>query len=134
MMGKTVTFDQIRPMADDVAQLMASRFGGARRGEAVTLDTMMRRRGAALPARLRKRAALLAQADLWANQPRIARQLPADDLRRAHDALVAHLQPLGEISRFQGRLIGLGASLALALLILAAVAIWIAVRRGMLGV
>ncbi|MDO5646678.1 hypothetical protein [Paracoccus sp. (in: a-proteobacteria)] len=121
-------------MADDVAQLMASRFGGARRGEAVTLDTMMRRRGAALPARLRKRAALLAQADLWANQPRIARQLPADDLRRAHDALVAHLQPLGEISRFQGRLIGLGASLALALLILAAVAIWIAVRRGMLGV
>ena len=46
--------DDIRDMADEVARLIAARFGGARRGERPPLGVMLRRRGGALPRRLRK--------------------------------------------------------------------------------
>jgi hypothetical protein len=122
-------FEQIREQADEIAALMASRLGGAQRGERPTLETMLRRRGGALPGRLRKPAQRLARADRLASQPRIARQLPLDRLARDHAALAAHLKPLGEISRWQGRAVSLAARLALALLLLAALAIWLTVLR-----
>lgn len=125
-------FEDIPRMADQIAMLMASRFGGARRGERPPLDTMLKRRGGALPARLRRRAARLARADLLAAQPRVARQLPLQSLSRDHAALMAHLQPLGEIARWQGRAVSFAASVAFGLLVVAALAIWIMVKRGLL--
>lgn len=125
-------FELIREMADEAAELMASRLGGAGRAERPTLETMLRRRGGALPARLRKGAQRLARADRLACQPRIARQLPLARLARDHAALTAHLKPLGEISRWQGRATGLAARLALALLLLVALAVWLGVMRGRL--
>ena len=55
--------DDIREMADEVSRLIAARFGGARRGERPPLHIMLRRRGGALPRRLRRQAHALAQAD-----------------------------------------------------------------------
>ena len=126
------SFEDIPAMADEVAILMASRFGGAKRGERPPLDQMMRRRGGALPAGLRRRARRLADAGRMAAQPKVARQLPLDGLARDHAALVAHLRPLGEISRWQGRAIGFAASVVMGLLVLGGVALWIMVQRGML--
>lgn len=126
------SFEDIPEMADEVAVLMASRFGGARRGERPPLAQMMRRRGGALPAGLRRRAARLAKAGSMAAQPKVARQLPLEDLARDHAALVAHLRPLGEISRWQGRAIGFAASVVLGLLVLGGLALWVMVKRGML--
>ncbi|WP_378945839.1 hypothetical protein [Paracoccus sp. R86501] len=126
------SFEDIPDMADEVAVLMASRFGGARRGERPPLVQMMRRRGGALPAGLRRRAARLAEAGRMSAQPKVARQLSLDDVARDHAALVAHLRPLGEISRWQGRAIGFAASVVLGLLVLGGVALWVMVRRGML--
>lgn len=123
------SFEEIRVMADDVAALMASRFGGAQRGERPTLEAMLRRRGGALPGRLRMTAQRLAGADRLACQPRIARQLPLERLARDHAALVAHLKPLGEISRWQGRAMGLAAKVVLALMLLGALAVWLTVLR-----
>ncbi|MEE2862056.1 MAG: hypothetical protein VYB46_14755 [Pseudomonadota bacterium] len=132
-MTRTVrNFEDIPRMADQIAALIASRFGGARRGERPPLHVMLRRRGAALPPRLRRRAARLAQADLRAAQPRVARQLPVAELARDHAALLAHLQPLGEIARWQGRAISFAASVAFGLIVLGAVGVWIAIKRGLL--
>ena len=39
----------VRSWAEEVAVLMATRLGGARRGEVVDLDRMIRRKGRALP-------------------------------------------------------------------------------------
>lgn len=132
MTRKDPSFDQIPAMADEVAALIASRLGGARRGERPTLSEMLRRRGGALPARLRRRAIHLAEADLMAAQPKVARQLPAARLARDHAALTAHLRPMGEIVRWQGRASRLAASVVLGLLIVAAVALWIALQQGLL--
>ncbi|MGP9804456.1 hypothetical protein [Paracoccus sp. NSM] len=124
------SFEDIRRMADDVADLMVSRLGGGARGERPTLEQMMQRRGGALPGRLRRQGWRLARADRLACQPRIARQLPLAALARDHAALSAHLRPLGELSRVQGRVLGLTAKLVLALLLIGAGAVWLMVQRG----
>src|SRR5690606_12590125 len=103
-----------------------------RRGERPPLSVMLRRRGGALPRRLRQQAVALARADEISAQPKIARQLDLPRLSRAYQALIAHLQPLGELSRWRGRAIGFAASVALGLLVLASVVIWILLWRGYL--
>lgn len=130
MGSDTKTFEDISPMADEVARLMVSRLGGARRGEQPSLQVMLRRRGGALPRRLRKHAHRLAQADQLAAQPKIARQQDMPRLTQGHRALIKYLQPLGEVSRWQSGLINFAASVMFGLLILAAVVIWLMVMRG----
>lgn len=132
LMTQAQTPDDIRSMADEVARLMSDRFGGARRGEFPSLTDMIRRRGAALPGRLRGQARLLAEADQMIAQPRVARQMDPRPPARAHAALVKHLRPLGSVSRWQNRAVSFAASVALGLLVLGALAVWILVRRGYL--
>lgn len=132
MTRSATSSDDIRDMADDVSRLIAARFGGARRGERPPLSVMMRRRGGALPRRLRKQATALARADQLSAQPKIARQLDLTGLSRSHQALTAYLQPLGGLSRWQGRALGFAASVVLGLLVLSATVVWIMLRRGYL--
>ena len=125
--------DDVQRMADEVAGLIASRFGGARRGTRPDLGTMLRRRGAALPRRLRREALRLAEADRLANQPRVARQLDSTAAARAHAALTQHLRPLGAVSRWQGRIGGVTAAVVFGLLLVAMLALWLMVRQGYVG-
>lgn len=124
--------ERVQQMADEVATLMADRLGGLRRGQRADLDTMLRRRGAALPRRLRREAAALRDAAALAAAPRIARQLDEGRATRAHSALLRHLKPLGKFSRVQGRATGIAAGVALGLLVLGAAVVWILVWRGYL--
>lgn len=124
------TFEDIGSMADEVSRLMAARFGGARRGERPSLQQMLRRRGGALPRKLRRAASRLADAERLSGQPKVARQLDVRRLSKDRGALVSHLQPLGEISRWQGRAISFAASVALGLIVVGALIVWILVRRG----
>lgn len=121
--------ETIRGMADEVAQLMAARFGGARRGEAVDLATMIRRRGGALPRRLRREARVLACADGLADTPKLSKQADLPRVQSAHKALTSYLRRLGG---GMGRsAVGIAASIAFGLLVLGIVAVWIMVRRGL---
>ncbi|MBK4215538.1 hypothetical protein JJJ17_06325 [Paracoccus caeni] len=130
MAREAKTFDDIGTMADEVSRLIAARFGGAKRGERPPLQVMLRRRGGALPRKLRRQAVQLATADRHAPQPKIARQQDMATLEKAHSALIHYLQPLGEISRWQGRAISFAASIAFGALVLTAVVVWILVKRG----
>lgn len=122
------TREDIHQMADEVARLMADRFGGARRGERLDLQSMLRRRGGALPRKIRSAAKTLAEADLRGAQPRIARQTDLIAVSQAYRRVTSHLQPLGEMTRWRNRTLNLAASLMLGIMILAAVAIWLMVR------
>ncbi|WP_238986790.1 hypothetical protein [Paracoccus sp. MKU1] len=119
-------------MADEVACLMAARFGGLRRGQQADLENMLRKRGGALPRRLRREARILAEADRKAGQPKLARQVDFDRLERAHKVLVGYLRPLGQGVRLRGGAASIAASVLFGLLLLAAVAIWIMIRRGLI--
>lgn len=124
--------DDIRVLADEVAGLMAVRLGGAQRGEAPDLPRMMRRRGRALPRRLRGHGEWLAEAATHAGHPRIARQLDHARARQAHRALTRHLRPLGGVGRFLRGLIGVAAKVMMALLILGGLVVWYLVQSGRL--
>ncbi|MDB6176169.1 hypothetical protein PAF17_01445 [Paracoccus sp. Z330] len=130
MKRDAITYTDIQPMADEVSGLIKARFGGARRGEQPPLAVMLRRRGGALPRKLRNAAARLAEAERLSAQPKVARQLRLDGLDRAHTELVAYLRPLGEISRWRGRAVSFAASVCFGLLVLGAVIVWIMVQRG----
>lgn len=127
-----MAIENIRNKADEVAELMASRFGGLSRGHRADLKLMLRRRGGALPRRLRKQAYLLADAGQLVSVPKRARQLDRVRLDKAHAALVAYLRPLGALNRFQGRATGIAAAVVLGLLMIGLAAIWIMVLRGYL--
>lgn len=122
----------IRPMADEVASLMASRFGGLKRGHQAELAAMLRKRGGALPRRLRREAMFLAQADRMAGQPKLARQVDPARLEQAHKALTGYLRPLGQGARWQGGMLSWASGLVLGLMVLAAVVIWVMTWRGLL--
>lgn len=51
-------------------------------------------------------------------------------LTKAHRALVKHLQPLGQISRWQGKATSFAASVLFGLLVLGAVIVWLMLLRG----
>lgn len=127
-----MAIEDIRPKADEVASLMASRFGGLKRGHQAELQAMMRKRGAALPRRLRREAMFLASADLMAGQPKLARQVDQAKLDQAHRALTAYLRPLGQAARWQGGMISWASGLLLGLMVLAAVVIWVMKWRGLI--
>lgn len=124
--------EEIRPMADEVAGLMASRFGGVKRGQQPDLDSMMRKRGGALPRRLRRAGLALAQADLVSGHPKLARQMDLGKLQQAHRALTGHLRPLQATRAGGGGAVGLVARVVFGLLILGAIALWIMTGRGLL--
>lgn len=130
--GARMQADEVQRMADEVAGLMASRLGGARRGTSPDLQTMLRRRGGALPRSLRRQALRLAEAERLGRHPLIGRQMDLTEARRAHAALLRHLKPLGVLSRWQGRTINTVAAVVLGLLLLGAAVLWVMVRRGTL--
>lgn len=123
--------EDIRPMADEVASLMASRYGGAKRGHQPDLEAMMHRRGGALPRRLRREAVFLVRADRMAGQPKLARQVDQDRLAHAHKALTGYLRPLGQGARLQGGFVRWASGVVLGLMVLAALVVWIVKLRGL---
>lgn len=126
-----MAIEDIRPMADEVASLMAARFGGLRRGQQPVLEDMLRKRGGALPRRLRREARLMAEADRKAMQPRLARQVDFPRFETAHRALTAYLRPLGQAARLQTSATRIAASVAMGLLVLGLVVVWIKTWRGL---
>ena len=119
----------VHALADEIAQLMAQRFGGARRGTRPDLKTMLRRRGGALPRRQRKAAQRLATLQGKAMVPRVARQIDTAPAMRDHAELMKYLRPLGAGRRWTN----IAAAVMFGLMILAAVVLWVLVWRGHLG-
>ena len=120
----------VRSWAEEVAVLMATRLGGARRGEVVDLDRMIRRKGRALPRSLRKKAIVLRDAEAVTNIPKIARQTDFSAAAQAHADLVAYLKPFGRVTRMQEKATNFAASVVFGLLVLGIVIIWLLVSQG----
>ena len=123
----------VHALADEIAHLMAQRFGGARRGTRPDLKTMLRRRGGALPRRQRKAAQRLATVQGKAMVPRVARQIDTAPAMRDHAELMKYLRPLGAGRRWTNSATNIAAAVMFGLMILAAVVLWVLVWRGHLG-
>ena len=118
----------IQQMADRVAALMEQRLGVRGR----SLPEKLRRGRRRLPRRLRREAALLADATAQAGHPRLMAQLDHERLSTAYDALVRHLSPLGRSERRTAMLRSIGAGAALAVLAVLCLFFGVAAWRGLI--
>lgn len=124
----TMPGEEILAMAGRVRLLMQRRLGA--RG--ATLAEAVASRGARLPRKLRPAADALADAAATAPAPRLARQADLVALRGYEAELTRYLKPLGRRARFVGSARNVLAAIVLGLIVLAALTIWLLVRRGFL--
>ncbi|MCL7464491.1 hypothetical protein [Phaeovulum sp. NW3] len=118
----------LQQMTDRVARLMEQRLGAKGHG----LQAKLRARSRALPRKVRRAVAVLAEAEALAAAPKIARQLDPARVQKAHDIAVHHLQPLGAADRLRATVLGIAASVVLALLVTGAGVLAVMVWRGLI--
>lgn len=116
----------IEQMADRVAALMEQRLRIKGRG----LAEKLARGGRALPRPVRAAAQRLAQAAQMAQSPKLLLQIDEAEVAEAYDLCLRHLGPLGRGNRRKGLLLNLAASIALSLLVVAALLVAVLVWRG----
>ncbi|MFN3292693.1 MAG: hypothetical protein ACK4S2_14425 [Gemmobacter sp.] len=118
----------VQQMADRVAALMEQRLNVGGKG----LREKLKRGGRRLPRKIRREAEYLAEVAELALHPKV--QLMLDDARiaAAYDACVKYLNPIGAAQRMKGALIGVGGSIAFALLAVSAGLIGVMVWRGLI--
>ncbi|MFC3061342.1 hypothetical protein [Paenirhodobacter populi] len=116
----------IQQMTAQVFRLMGERLGA----HGATLADRLEHRGGALPAKVRRAAEVLAQAEQMAASPKLARQLNADEIARAHRTCVKYLKRLGSGERARSLALNVAATLVLGLVILAAGIITVLRLRG----
>lgn len=114
----------VQQMAERVAALMEERLRLRGKG----LAEKLRRSRTALPRRIRSEAAVLAEAELAARNPKLVLRLDHERIAAAYDACIRHLNGLGRWDRRRAYAAGLARSiavqLALVALLLAAVLVW----------
>ena len=126
--GRPMGVTTVQQMADRVAGLMEDRLRIGGTG----LREKLKRGGRRLPRKIRREAEYLADVCELAQHPKV--QMMLDDARvaEAYDKCVKYLNPLGASERMKGALIGVGGSIAFALLVVAAATIGVMVWRGLI--
>lgn len=118
----------LHQMTDHVARLMEQRLGAKGHG----LQAKLRARSRALPPKVRRAVAVLAEAEALAASPKIARQLDPARVQKAHDIAVRHLQPLNAGARLRRLALTIAASIALALLVTGGGVLAVLALRGLI--
>lgn len=118
---------RVHQIVEQVSQLLADRLGA--RGADLTVQFGAARQ---LPRRVRRAGAVLAEAQMMAASPKMARRLDPARIGRAHSVCVKYLRPIGAGARRGRRALEVIANAVLGLLLIAAVAFGLAYSRGLL--
>lgn len=84
------------------------------------LDHALRKAGRRLPAAIRAQAGTLAEAEFFAENPKMARRLDGSALSTAFDSVMAHLRGINVAEARKDRILGIAGSVAFNLLVVAA--------------
>ena len=115
-------------MADRVAALMEERLKVRGQG----LEAKLRHGGRRLPRRVRKEAEYLAMVAQMAMHPKVQMMLDEARIAQSYDTCIRYLNGLGARDRILGRLLGVTASVAFAVLVVAGGLVAVLVWRGFL--
>lgn len=121
-----MTPQELSPLTSDISQLLDSQL----RVRGATLDRQIRRAGRLLPRRLRAEAAVLVQASLLVQNPKLARMVNADRVGQAHAAISTYLRGIDPGERARTRLLNTAGFIAFNALLLSATVIAVLVWRG----
>lgn len=120
--------DTIEQMADRIAALMDQRLGARGR----TLAEKLRHSGRALPRNIRAEAEVLALAADQAAHPKLMRQIDQDQITRAYDLCLRHLQGLDRGALRRGAAMDIASSIAFRLFVVAALLAVVLWWRGLI--
>ena len=118
----------ITQMADRVSSLIEERLGVRGR----TLEERVRRAGRRLPRRVREAAEILAEASERALNPKLQVRVDEGRVADAYDICLRHLGRLNRSERRKAALVGMLASAAFAVLVVAVLAIAVIYWRGLI--
>ena len=118
----------VQQMADRVAMLMEQRLRVGGKG----LREKLKRGGRRLPRKVRRQAEYLAEVSELALHPKVQMMIDEARVAAAYDACVKYLNPLGASDRMKAALVGVGGSVAFALLVVAGGLIAVMVWRGLI--
>ena len=118
----------VQQMADRVAALMEDRL----RVRGKTLADKLRQGGRLLPRKVRREAEYLAEVAHLSHHPKVQTMLDEERIAEAYDVCVRHLREIGAKERLMARILGISASIAFGLLVLAGAFIAVLVWRGYL--
>lgn len=116
----------IQQMADRVASLMEQRLRVRGQG----LSEKLRKGGRLLPRKVRTAAEALAEGAAMAQNPRLLLQVDQAAVAAAYDVCVRHLGGVSGADRRKGAIIGVAASIAMSVLVVALLVIAVLVWRG----
>ncbi|PHQ81095.1 MAG: hypothetical protein COB65_10520 [Thalassobium sp.] len=119
--------DTLHKLVEEIRTLMRDRL----RVRGRDLGRQVHKAGRLLPKRQRRDGAFLAQAAVLAQNPKLARMVDEDRVRRAHDDMVAFLKTVDPKDRAKGRLLGFLGVIAFNLLLIFAVGVWYLWARGL---
>lgn len=114
--------------AQEIADLIGSRLGVRGRG----LEEKVRRAGRLLPKRIRRDAAILVDAERVASHPRLARQIDAEVLHKAHRDCKRFLEQIDGSEQVVRMVLGLLTANAFNVLALFTLIVAVLVWRGFL--
>jgi hypothetical protein len=117
----------IMQMADRVSALIEERLGVRGR----SLPDRVRRAGRRLPRKVREAASLLAEASEMALNPKLQVRVDEGQVAEAYDICVRHLGRLNRAERRKTALVGVAASAAFAVLVVAVLVIAVVYWRGL---
>ena len=116
----------IQQMADRVAALMEQRL----RVRGTGLGEKLRKGGRLLPRRVRAAAEILQTGAVMAQNPKLWAQVDQQAVAQAYDTCVRHLNGVDGSDRRKGALVGVAASAAFSLLVVAALLLVVLHWRG----
>jgi len=116
----------IQQMADRVAGLMEERLRVRGQG----LSEKLRKGGRLLPRKVRAAAEVLAQGAAMAQNPKLLLQVDQAAVAAAYDTCVRHLGGVNGADRRTGLVVGVAASIAMSVLVVALLVIAVLIWRG----
>jgi hypothetical protein len=117
----------ITQMADRVAALIEERLGVRGRG----LEDKLRRAGRRLPKRVRTAGDLLAEAAAMAQNPKLLVRVDEARVAEAYDICLKYLNKLNKGDRRKGAILGVAASVAFSILVVAVLVVAFLYWRGL---
>jgi hypothetical protein len=123
----TMTEETLQNQVDEMRSLLDSQL----RARGRSLDAQIRKAGRRLPRRIRNDAQVVMQAMSLIENPKLARMVDEEKIRKAGQAVIDHLKSIDPMDRFKGRILGMLGAISAVLIITFIITVYVLVNRGL---
>jgi len=121
-----MTEEMLQNQVDEIRHLLETQL----RAKGRTLEAQLRKAGRRLPRKIRADAAIVVDATVQIQNPKLARMIDEDAVTRAAENIKTHLQSHDPWERFKDRWLGILGAISAALIFTFIVVVYVLVQRG----